>query len=338
MSERPIMDFRLKLEIELKDKEQEGAVKGITIADEYANPNKGLDMEAHIIKSYTNEPQTSNLKIYNMSTEIYNLIYEKANAFRLSCARGENSDYVPFYTGFPLKPRKIGKETVLTSNQGFMSQDANAGRSGQNDLETEISLINYGFAQLSKSYQDSVTVDFVIQDCINAIGMPKGNIDKNIEESIKNTVLPKGFTIRGDVQQTLTMLGNRCGFNWNTNDMKLNMYDKNRNDIKTYGILLTPYNSSTPERQDDYFKSRTKNIQRASKTKGIKGVKATTIQKMSQGFKIKTQLLPHLACGSTCFLSPDFGFAEAEGSKYIYRIEHTVNNTGLECYSIIYCV
>lgn len=332
----PIMDFRLKLEIELSEKSEN--TRGITIADKYGDISYGLDMEAHIIKSFYNTPKASTLKIYNLSSETYNLIYEKANAFRLSCARGEQADYVPFYTGFPLRASKIGKETVLTSNKGFMAQDANAGRAGQNDLETQITLINYGFAELTKSYQSSVTADLVIQDCINAIGMPRGNIDKNIEKSIKETIFPAGFTIRGDVQKTLTMIGNRCGFNWNTNDMQLNMYDKNCKDIKTYGILLTPDNSSTPERQNDKFKTRTKVIQKANKKKGIKGVKSVKVEKAEMGYCIKTQLLPYLACGSTCFLSEDFGLSGAEGSKYVYQIEHFVNNTGLEAYSLVYCV
>ena len=124
------MDFRLKLEIELSEKSE--STRGITIADKYGDISYGLDMEAHIIKSFYNTPKASTLKIYNLSSETYNLIYEKANAFRLSCARGEQADYVPFYTGFPLRASKVGKETVLTSNKGFMAQDANAGRAGQN--------------------------------------------------------------------------------------------------------------------------------------------------------------------------------------------------------------
>lgn len=332
MTVKPIMDFRLKLEIELKD-----SPNGIIIEDVYGDDTKGLDMDFYIDKSFTNEPTASKIKIYNLSTSTYNLIYEKAEAFRLSCARGENVDYIPFYTGFAIRTVKTGKETVLTSNQGFMAQDANAGRAGQNDLETEITLMNYGFAQLDKSYRTDITVDTVIQDCINALGLPKGNIDTNIQDRISNATLRAGFSIRGDVSKTLTMLGNRYGFNWNTNDMQLNMYDKGKQDIKTYGILLTPDNSSTPERQDDKFKARTETIQKASKKKGVKGVKAITIEKQSSGFKIKTQLLPHLQCGATCYLK-DFGLAEAEGDKYIYRICHSGSNTGTEGYSEIYCV
>lgn len=335
MTINPVMDFRLKLEIELKTKGEEA--KGIVISDTYADLSKGLDMEANIVKSYTNEPTASVIKIYNLSTETYNLIYEKANAFRLSCARGENAEYVPFYVGYPIKTVKASKQTILTSNEGFMKQDANAGRSGQNDLETKITLMNYGFARLYKSYQTNVSAKLVLQDCIDAIGMPKGNIDKNVQEKINNTNFNAGFTIRGDVQKTLNLLGNLCEFNWNTNDMKFNIYSRNRDDVKTYGIVLTPYNSSTPERQNDIFKTRTKNIQKASKKKNIKGAKATTIEKLSQGFAIKTQLLPFLQCGSTCLLR-DFGISGAEGAKYVYKIEHAVNNTGLEAYSIIYCV
>lgn len=335
MTTSPVMDFRLKLEVQLKNKTEHAM--GITIEDGYADATKGLDIGFNIEKSYTNQPTNSTITIYNLSTDTYNLIYKEADAFRLSCARGEGADYVPFYTGFPMKAIRVAKQTVLTSNTGFMAQDANAGRRGQNDLETTITLMNYGFAKLTKSYQSDITADLVIKDCINALGLPLGNVDKNIEENIKNTKIRAGYTIRGDIQSTLTDLGNRCGFNWNTNDMQLNMYDKNRDDIKTYGIKLTPYNSSTPERQDDKFQARTQIIQKANKKKGIKGVKAINIEKFDQGFLIRTQLLPHLQCGSTCFLE-DFGMSDAEGNKYIYKLKHVGNNTGLDAYTEIYCV
>lgn len=331
----PIMDFRLKLEIELKNPTEE--MRGITIEDAYADPTKGLDMEAHIIKTDDNKPNASTLKIYNLSSDIYNTIYEQANAFRLSCARGEGADYVAFYTGFPIRAIKAGKETVLTSNTGFMKQDANAGRAGQNDLETTITLMNYGVATLYKSYQSEVSANLVLQDCMDALGLPKGNIDEVIQERLDGVYYRAGHTIRGFVGDELTRMGNQCGFKWNTNDMKLNLYDKYHSDIKTYGIRLTPENSATPERQEDRFKTRNETIQKANKKKGITGVKKTTIEKQEQGFKIKTQLLPHLQCGATCFLD-DFGITGAQGNKYIYKIEHTVNNTGLEAFTEIYCV
>ena len=328
----PIMDFRLKLEIELKNPTDE--TKGIVIEDVYGDPTKGLDMSAHIVKTDDNKPNASAIQIYNLSTEIYNLIYEQANAFRLSCARGENDDYVAFYTGFPVRANKNAKDTVQTSNQGFMAQDANAGRSGQNDLETTITLMNYGVAKLYKSYQTEVSANLVLDDCMKALGLPKGNIDEVIQERLDGVYYRAGHTIRGLVADELTRMGNQVGFRWNTNDMKLNLYDKLRSDIKTYGIKLTPDNSATPERTNDNFKARVQAINDASPKKNTN---STIIEKVMQGFKIKTQLLPHLQCGSTCFLE-GFGMSGAEGNKYIYKIEHTVNNTGLDAFSEIYCV
>ena len=212
-----------------------------------------------------------------------------------------------------------------------MAQDANAGRRGQNDLETNITLMNFGFAQMFKSYQAGISTEIILNDCIEAFGLPKGNMD-----NFTHINIPTGFTIRGDVSKTLTQLGDRLGFYWNLNDMQFNIYDKKKSQMKTYGIVLTPDNSATPERQDDKFKARVKTVQKANKKKGIKGIKATTITKISQGFKIRTQLIPHLACGSTIYLK-NFGYADADGEKYVYKLEHHGNNYGAECYTDIYC-
>ncbi len=326
MASQPVMDFRLKLEIDLKDSKT-----GIVIEDEYANPYKGLDIDFEIVKSYEPTPQASTITIYNMSIDTYNLIYQKAEAFRLSCARGKDKDYIPFYVGYPIRATKVSKGTILTANQGFMAQDANAGRRGQNDLETTITLMSYGFAQLFKSYRTSVSTEIVINDCIEAFGLPKGNMDK-----LQHIMLPAGYSIRGDVAKTLDNLGNRLGFYWNVNDMQFNIYDVKRSQYKTYGITLNGNNSSTPERQDDVFKGHTKTIQKASKKKGIKGVKASWVEVQRQGFKINTQLLAYLQCGSTCYC--DFDMADVKGEKYIYKIRHVGSNTGVNCYSEIYCL
>ena len=290
-----------------------------------------MDIDFNIIKSYEPTPQPSTITIYNLSTKTYNKIYEKADAFRLSCARGKDADYIPFYIGYPIRATKVAKQTVLTSNEGFMAQDANAGRRGQNDLETNITLMNFGFAQMFKSYQAGISTEIILNDCIEAFGLPKGNMD-----NFTHINIPTGFTIRGDVSKTLTQLGDRLGFYWNLNDMQFNIYDKKKSQMKTYGIVLTPDNSATPERQDDKFKARVKTVQKANKKKGIKGIKATTITKISQGLKIRTQLIPHLACGSTIYLK-NFGYADADGEKYVYKLEHHGNNYGAECYTDIYC-
>lgn len=322
---RPTMDFRLKLEIQRKDTN-----KGIVIADEYADITKGLDISFEINKSYENKPTASTITVYNLSKETYNDIYLNANAFRLSCARGVDEDFVPFYTGYPIRAKQTAKTTVLTSNQGFMAQDANAGRRGQNDLETTITLMNYGFAKLYTSYQANVSSEVVINDCISALGLDKGNVD-----TWTDVTLPKGFTIRGDVSKALDELGKQIGFTWNCNDMKFNIYAKGKDDMKRYGIVLTPDNSGTPERQDDKFKYINEVIQKTKDKKGKEKEKKVKVERISQGFKIQTELVPHLVCGSTCYLK-DFNMADADGSKYVYKIKHVGSNTGTDAYTEIY--
>ena len=298
---KPDLDFRLKLEIG-------GA--NVTIADNYYKRNEGLDIDFNIIKTNESVAQESIIKIYNLSNKTYNLIYEKGKSFRLSCARGEKEDYTPFYTGYSVSTKKIGGKNIITSNEGFMKQDANAGRRGQTDFPTEIVLRSYGQAQIFKSYQSSVSTDMIIEDCRKALGLPKGNIDK-----INSVIKPKGYTIKGDVAKCLNTLGKQLNFTWNCNDMNFNIYNKSNSDYKVYAVKLNSNNSNTPERQTDEFI--------------VKGTK-------KQGFKIETMLLPFLQVGSTCVL--DFDISGASGSKYIYRLEHSGTNTGTECKTIIYCV
>lgn len=320
---QPNLDMRLRLEVS-------GA--NVLIEDDYRYRYQGLDMDFHIIKSYENSPQESEIKIYNLSTETYNLIYEKGEMFRLSCARGKDEDYTPFYTGQGVSSLKVGGKTVLTHNEGFMAQDANAGRRGQNDLETTIKLMSYGVSKLYKSYQSAVSSDMVIEDCRIALGLPKGNMDK-----ITSVMLPAGYTIRGSVNQTLNNLGNMLGFTWNCNDMALNIYDKSCSEHKPYGIILNGANSNIPERQEDKFRSKSKVVQKKSKKKGIPQIKEYTITREKQGFKIETMFLPFLQVGSTCYLNFDMSGANGV-SAYIYRLEHSGSNVGTDCKTIIYCV
>ena len=154
-------------------------------------------------------------------------------------------------------------------------------------------------------------------------------------DKIKSVIKPAGYTIRGNVYKTLLALGNELGFNCNYNDMQFNIYDKRCSDMKTYGIILTPENSNTPERQSDKFKTTSKVVQKKSKEKGLPKITHYNITRIKQGFKIETMLLPFLQVGSTCYL--DFDLADARGSKYIYKIEHKGSNTGTDCTTTIYC-
>lgn len=302
-------DLRFRLRLDIAMPERDGGV-GIRISDDLENPEKGLDMDFHIIKTTELKPIESTIIIYNLSPKTYNLIYDYASEhpteFSLYCAFSDE-DYSLIYRGYPTKSTQHAKQTVLTSNKGFMEQDANAGRRGQNDLETEITLQNYGFATLDKTYRKPINTEIILNDCILALGVPKGEMDTINHKNIN------GYCAKGNVYNTLNYLSQLLGIDFVINNGTFCAYDKTRKDIKKYGIYLHSGNSSIPERQDD------------------------KIDKTRNGYMIETRLLPSLQVGNTvkCF----FKYGDCQGLKYVYKLEHIGSNyAGGQMITKVYCV
>ena len=312
--------FRLRLDIAMPDRD-----KGIRISDDLTNPEKGLDMDFHIVKTTETKPVESKITIYNLTATTYDLIYQYGKEFTLSCAFSDE-DYAIMYRGYPQKSVQHAKQTILTSNQGFMAQDANAGRRGQNDLETEITLINYGFATLDKTYRKPVNTELILNDCIQAFGVPKGEMDKIEHKNIN------GYCAKGNVYNTLNYLGQLLGVDFVINNGSFCAYSKKRDDIKKYGIFLHSGNSAIPEKQDDKF------LYHAGR-KGTKKkpAKAATTEYIKNGYMIETRLLPFLQVGST--VQCDFKLRDCKGLKYVYKLEHIGSNyAGGSMVTRVYCV
>ena len=311
----PDLRFRLRLDIAMPNNPNG---TGIRISDDLTDSQKGLDMDFHIIKSTETKPTESTIVIYNLSTSTYNKIYQYGEEFTLSCAFSDE-DYSVMYRGYPKKATQHSKQTVLTSNKGFMEQDANAGRRGQNDLETEITLINYGIGTLNKTYRKPVNTEQILNDCILALRMPKGEMDEIKHKDIN------GYRSTGSVYKTLNYLGQLLGMDFTINTGRFCAYDKNRKDIKKYGVYLHSGNSNIPERQDDKFKIT------GSKKKGYKQ------EYQNNGYMIETRLLPFLQVGSTVMC--DFKFQDCQGLKYVYKLEHIGSNyAGTNMVTKVYCV
>lgn len=312
--------FRLRLDIAMPERD-----KGLRISDDLVNPEKGLDMDFHIIKTTELKPIESTIKIYNLTATTYDLIYKYGKEFTLSCAFSDE-DYSIMYRGYPVTSTSHKKDIILTSNQGFMEQDANAGRRGQNDLETEITLRNYGFATLDKTYRKPVNTELIMNDCMLALGVPKGEID-----TIKHKSL-NGYCAKGNVYNTLNYLGQLLGIDFCINNGTFCAYDKNRKDIKKYGIYLHSGNSAIPERQDDEFK-----FHAGRKATKKKAGRAATTEYTNKGYMIETRLLPFLQVGNT--VNCDFKFSDCKGLKYVYKLEHIGSNyAGGQMITRVYCV
>jgi hypothetical protein len=307
----PDLNFRLRLDISMPNNP---SGKGIRISDELDNPQKGLDMDFHIVKTAEGKPDESTITIYNLTTQTYDKIYEYGEEFTLSCAFSDE-DYTEMYRGYSKTYTQHKKKIILTANEGFMAQDANAGRRGQNDLSTEIKLINYGVAELNKTYRKPVNTEIILNDCIKALGMPKGEMDTIKHKDIN------GYRAVGNVYTTLNYLGQLLGFNFCINSGRFCAYDKTYSEMKKYGIYLHSGNSNTPEKQDDKFTY--------SKKKGEE------YERM--GYMIETRLLPFLQVGST--VKCDFKFKDCKGLKYVYKLEHIGSNyAGTQMVTRVYCV
>ena len=316
------LNFRLRLDIAMPNS-PDG--KGLRISDDLNDHQKGLDMDFHIVKSTEAKPTESTITIYNLTTKTYDKIYQYGKEFTLSCAFSDE-DYTVMYRGYSETYTQHKKKIILTANEGFMAQDANAGRRGQNDLQTEIKLINYGIAQLNKTYRKPVNTETILNDCILALGMPKGEMDVIKHKNIN------GYRAVGNVYNTLNYLGQLLGFNFCINSGRFCAYDKTYGQMKKYGIYLHSGNSNTPEKQDDKF------IYHAGrKATKKKAGRAATTEYQRMGYMIETRLLPFLQVGST--VKCDFKFKDCQGLKYIYKLEHIGSNyAGTEMITRVYCV
>lgn len=320
-SVNPDLNFRLRLDIG-------GA--NIRIADNlkedketvrfWVDRESGLDMDFDIVKTDDGAPNESTITIWNLSENTYTNIMNNADAFELYAA-WSNDEYALMFRGYPLKALKKAKGTILTSNQGFLKQDANAGRRGQNDLETVITLIDglaeYKDARMDKTYYGTVSTETILKDCVETFGIPVGTIAEINHKDIM------GRQYREKSVNVLNGLARLLGFKWKIINGMFYIFTQEEPE-EVYGITLNSDNSSTPERQNDKFT-----------TKKNKETKQTSIEKTYNGYMIKTRLLPFLNPGTWAFC--DFG-TRLQGTKYIYKVRHRGNNYGTVAETEIYCV
>lgn len=320
-SVNPDLNFRLRLDIgganiriadNLKEDKETGRF--------WVDRESGLDMNFDIVKTDDGAPNESTITIWNLSENTYTNIMNNADAFELYAA-WSNDEYALMFRGYPLKALKKAKGTILTSNQGFLKQDANAGRRGQNDLETVITLIDglaeYKDARMDKTYYGTVSTETILKDCIETFGIPVGTIAKIEHKDIM------GRQYREKSVNVLNGLARLLGFKWKIINGMFYIFTQEEPE-EVYGITLNSDNSSTPERQNDKFT-----------TKKNKETKQSTIEKTYNGYMIKTRLLPFLNPGTWAFC--DYG-TRLQGTKYIYKVRHRGNNYGTVAETEIYCV
>lgn len=316
-SVNPDLNFRLRLDI---------AGANIRIQDSLIGPDKdtgyyyvdresGLDMDFEIVKTDDNIPNESTITIWNLSDSTYNSIAkQKGQGVELYAAWGTD-DYSLMFRGYPnpfgQKIKKIGKKSQTTSSQGFLKQDANASRKGQNDIPTVLSLIDGKEATICKEYKNGVSTQTIIDDLIATLDMPIGK-----QAGVKHIMLDS-FTARGKTSKYLNYFSKILDFKWTIINGTFYLF---RGELpqQPYGIKLNSDNSSSPELRSEQFTVKSK--------KGTKVVNS---------YMIRTKLLPWLNPGTYC--QCDFGEI-LQGVKYIYKVRHKGNNYGTVAESEVYIV
>lgn len=317
------LNFRLRLDIaganlRIEDKIIES--NGLW----YVDPESGLDIDFDIVKSArTSEINETTLTIYNLNSETYNKIREEATAFELYGAHS-NNEFALMSRGYPDLQLKRAKKTLITSNEGFMKQDYRASFRGQSDLPTVIKLLdgktNYLDATINKPYYGEISSQLIFDDVIESMGVIRGNIAEDIVfKPLKN------YSARGKSATIMNYLAELNGFQWKIMNGIFEAYTGNK-PPQPYGILLDGFNSSTPERQDDKFKTQS-TLKGKNKKNGV-----LKVEKIDNGYMVETELLPFVNPG--LFALCDFDILK--GTCYIYKVHHKGNNYGVNCSSKLY--
>lgn len=286
------LNFRLRLDVQLDTTVKIpfiSTTNGLRIQDSKDNAESGLDMDFQIERTSGEEPSLATITIWNLSNSTFNQIANKANAFELYFAKG-NDDWSLLFRGTPYFATQEGAMGGNNSSRGFLSKDDATG--GENDIATNITLIDslhsFESAVLSKSYQGNVLTKTIIDDCVTAMGIELGD-ELDFYPFINN------YVARGRCSKILKEICNKIGCKHIVENGVLHLYDGTK--PKLYGYLFNGDNSSKPElEQDDELNSH----------------------------HFVTKLLPNLRAGQYCKCE----FDTLNGVKEIDKVILSGNNYG----------
>ena len=286
------LNFRLRLDVQLDTTAKIpfiSTTNGLRIQDSKDNAESGLDMDFQIERTSGEEPSLATITIWNLSNSTFNQIANKANAFELYFAKG-NDDWSLLFRGTPYFATQEGAMGGNNSSRGFLSKDDATG--GENDIATNITLIDslhaFESAVLSKSYQGNVSTKTIIDDCVTAMGIELGD-ELDFYPFINN------YVARGKCSKILNEICNKIGCKHIVENGVLHLYDGSK--PKLYGYLFNGENSSKPElEQDDELNSH----------------------------HFVTKLLPNLRAGQYCKCE----FDTLNGVKEIDKVILSGNNYG----------
>lgn len=208
----------------------------------------------------------------------------------------KKSEAIELYTAFGIENYKLTFRGTIDNLQESPFQEKS---NDKPDIPTIITCYDIGLtlenAFINKSYKGVISSKIIIEDCLGIMNLPIGKIE------IKGDYVSlKDYIARGRCIEVLKELVKRnyCYFNISNGFFNMTEVEKTPD---TFGIILNKENSSFPE-------------------------------KMNDGWKIRTGLLPFLLVNTYCFLD----FDNLKSTKRIEKIEHIGNNYGTQGETTIY--
>lgn len=283
---------------------------GIIIADSITDPEAGLDIDFEVERTNSQEPNETNITIWNLSEDAFYQLASKSNKISLYFAKGKN-DWSLLTSGTPSFSTKVSPQGGNNSSRGFLKRDDAVG--GENDIATTITLLEsvnlYEEVAISKSYDGDISISTILNDCANLMGVSFDDTTKNgsyLISPIEDTYV-NNYVARGRVIDVVKDLVNRIGAKFSLENNILNVYleEEGLNSEGYYydftrnvkGYHFTPENSSLPEAEQD---------------------------KNNILYHFTTQLIPDISVGSYCLCDLD----TLRGVRQINKVLISGNNYG----------
>lgn len=183
----------------------------------------GLDLTFDIVKSTAREPNTAEVRVYNLSSESRASIESEQHA-RLIVRAGYED---PPNTLFIGNARRIYTErddkdfvtTILASDSG-------------RELQT---------ARISRSYAPGTPVKNAIRDAVSALGIGEGNLadfESSYRQRNGSMTFPDGYAAAGPARRVLDTLLRAAGLRWSVQDGALVVMQSGR-PLERTAVLLS---------------------------------------------------------------------------------------------------
>lgn len=185
-----------------------------------------------IERSARSAPNTATIHLHNLSRESQSLVEEAAEALVVIEA-GYREERTQIFRGAVLRAR-AGRESPARS--------ARDGIEVVTTVEASDAGVEYRRARIARSYQPGVSVSTVLRDCVEALGLGRGNLAE-VEAFAAldggQTSYPEGTVLAGQASRELTRILRSYGLTWSAQHGAVQVARRGRA-LQAQAVRLSP--------------------------------------------------------------------------------------------------